>query len=635
MHVRFDPTILAGILLALLAAVPARAAATAVPAEVWPMFQYRPDHNAVFEKPDWNYSWKADIGGASNGGISIVGSTLYIDSFDHYVYALDATSGALRWKRKLPDVLMNVPIVVRGIVIVGTGHSGLLKFSDTFWTSGRPEGDSIFGLDARDGSIRWRFDTVGENMPTGVYVFSGGKPQFIFCGGDDHVYSLDPSTGTLIWEKRTLGISGMAALNLVDGQVVGETTLSDAGFFQAQASPGNVANYFNWTWLVDPAKGGQFTWQMPVGVGDASPLVSAGKVFVQGFRLVRPVGRAAAELSRTEGWANLGNSIKTRWATVVSALDARTGARLWSFVGGAGYNDTTGSAAFTSDATFLNGVVYEPLAFSRKLSAFAAGTGRMLWTIPTHGAIKTSPVVKDGYLYVGDAEGFFYVIQINDGHVVHEFHFAGGPSSRGFAKSPAIIVGNTLYVSHDRYVYALPVSDLNRGSGVPSVVNCIGEQVECEFPHAVPNGSGAWHDVEGGLSSSAYRLAPGGAITISAKIAKELSSGLASISLVTSNGYGYYLQSYGSGTSLALDRNGVGSILGSRKMALPGDKRFHSYKLTVIRGNPNIILGSIDEMQFAATDASIPVDARFHVVIGTAGPRGLVRDFIVRNGTAQ
>jgi outer membrane protein assembly factor BamB len=429
------------------------------------MFQYTPDHNAVFDQPAWDVSWRADIGKASNGGLSIVGDVLYTDGFDHAVYAIDARTGVRIWRTELDDVLMNVPIVVGGIVIVGTGHAGLLQMSSTFWTSGRPEGDAIFGLDARTGRVIWRFDTVGENMPTGVYLVAGGHPQFVFSGGDDHVYSLDPATGRLLWKQTTLGIDGMASMNVFRGLVIGETTLSDAGFFAAQGSPTHSDRYFNWTWAIDPSNG-QYVWHAPFGVGDASALVGDDTVFVQGFKLVQPTGERAAELSRSIGWDSLANGPDTRWANVVTAIDGVSGTARWSAVSAPGANDTYGSAAFTADSVFSDGIAYEPLPFARELAAFSARDGHIVWKIKTHGSIKTSPVIKDGILYVGDVDGYFYVIRAANGSVLHEIKFDGAPSSRGFAKCPPVIVGNTLYVSNLHYVYALRLSDLQRG--IPS-----------------------------------------------------------------------------------------------------------------------------------------------------------------------
>lgn len=167
-------------LAASLCITPARAANTEVPSQSWTQYQYDAEGNAVFDAPNWSVSWRADIGKRSNGGISLVGSTAYIDSFDHCVYAFDAQTGQKRWRQKLPDVLMNTPLVVSGVVIVGTGTADILEDSSTLWVMGKPTGDAIYGLDAKTGRVLWRFNTVGENMPTGVIVTVKNRSQFVY-----------------------------------------------------------------------------------------------------------------------------------------------------------------------------------------------------------------------------------------------------------------------------------------------------------------------------------------------------------------------------------------------------------------------------------------------------------------------
>ena len=437
------------------------AAARTVPAEVWPMFQYAADHNAVFDQPSWDVSWKADIGDKTNGGLSIVGSTLYVESFDHRVYAIDALTGRVLWRRELPNVVMNTPVVVNGIVIAGTGQATLLDDAPAFWLVGRPQGDAVFGLDAATGDVRWRYDTVGENMPTGAYVLSASGPAFVFANGDDHVYGLNPATGALLWKQKTLGVDGMASLVESDGRVFGIATLGMSGFYEMQRNREAASHYWNWTWSLDPGRGGQYVWSVPGGVCDASPTVGDGLVFVQGFRLFSPRGAAAADRARALFWANLANT-EQRFNIVVTAVVERTGKTVWSYVSNPGPNITTGTSSFTADALFASHVVYEPLPMPKEFAAFDSTTGKLLWKISTINPVKTSPVLKDGLLYFGDTGGHFYVVRARDGHLDRTLAFPGI-----FSKSPPIIVGTTMFIANQHYVYAIKLADIQRGTASP------------------------------------------------------------------------------------------------------------------------------------------------------------------------
>ena len=52
------------------------------------------------------------VGDKINGSFSVVGKTLYVESFDKHLYAIDYTTGKIRWSAPLSDIAMNSPIVV-------------------------------------------------------------------------------------------------------------------------------------------------------------------------------------------------------------------------------------------------------------------------------------------------------------------------------------------------------------------------------------------------------------------------------------------------------------------------------------------------------------------------------------------
>jgi outer membrane protein assembly factor BamB len=428
-----------------------------VPDAVWPMFQYAPDHNAVFDAPDWDVSWKTNIGANTNGGISIVGSTLYIESFDHNIYALDATTGAERWHKLFPNVVMNTPVVADGIVVVGTGTAHVLSDSPTFWIAGTTKGDTVYGLDAATGKLRWYLDTAGEDMPTGIFV-DGSPPQFIFSNGDNHVYSLNFITGKVLWQHPALGVNGMASMVGQGDVVYGQNTLGLSGYFDAQGTP--KAQYWNWTWALD-ARTGEYVWSSPYGLGDSAATLGDGLVFVQGVELEQPSGEAARDMVHKIGWQAMA-SANVMWRLDVTALDERTGRRVWHYLSDPGQSFSGGSATISADSLLAGNVLYEPLPVSRQVAAFDPASGRLLWSFATKYGVKASPVLKDGLLYFGDPLGYFYIVRASDGTLVREIKFPGS-----FAKTPAVIVGKTIFVTNSLYIYAFRLSDFLAGNVTP------------------------------------------------------------------------------------------------------------------------------------------------------------------------
>jgi alcohol dehydrogenase (cytochrome c) len=126
-----------------------------------------------------------------NRGVGLYGDRVYLETLDNHVVALDAKTGKVVWSKALfaPGIgyfMTSAPLIVKGKVIVGTGGGeyGARGF--------------ITALDARSGKILWQFHTTaapgtpgGDTWPPGAYRTGGGNPWI--------TGSYDPQTDTLFW----------------------------------------------------------------------------------------------------------------------------------------------------------------------------------------------------------------------------------------------------------------------------------------------------------------------------------------------------------------------------------------------------------------------------------------------------
>lgn len=116
----------------------------------------------------------------------IDGGVVYIGSGDQHVYALHATTGALKWKFKTGDVVHASPAVANGLVYVGS------------WDS------NFYALDANTGAARWKFatgrDTVAYNQVGIASSAAVVGPNVYFGCRDGFLYVLDARPGTLKWK---------------------------------------------------------------------------------------------------------------------------------------------------------------------------------------------------------------------------------------------------------------------------------------------------------------------------------------------------------------------------------------------------------------------------------------------------
>ena len=116
---------------------------------------------------------------------------VYFGSSDGNIYALDALSGALRWKFKTGDVVHSSPAIADGTLFIGSW--------DRF----------LYALDATSGKEKWRFKT-GDDPDAHNHLGIQSSPAVVdgvvyFGSRDSYAYAIDASTGQQIWKFSTDG----------------------------------------------------------------------------------------------------------------------------------------------------------------------------------------------------------------------------------------------------------------------------------------------------------------------------------------------------------------------------------------------------------------------------------------------
>jgi eukaryotic-like serine/threonine-protein kinase len=173
---------------------------------------------------------------------------VYFGSGDGNVYALDAATGALRWKFATKDVVHASPAVARGTVFVGS------------WDS------YLYALDAATGAQKWRFKS-GEDPTDHNQIGFQSSPavvgDIVYVGcRDAHLYAIDATTGQKKWAISTYGSWVNTTPAVRDGFVYFATV--DSQLFQAaDAKTGKVR-------FKHRAKLGMFS----------SPALAGGRVYI-------------------------------------------------------------------------------------------------------------------------------------------------------------------------------------------------------------------------------------------------------------------------------------------------------------------------------------------------------------------
>lgn len=169
---------------------------------------------------------------------------VYFGSGDGNVYALDAATGALKWKFQTGSVVHASPALADGIVYIGS------------WDS------YFYAIDAVSGKEKWRFKT-GEDPKiynqVGIQSSAAVADGVVYFGcRDSNLYAVDAATGKQKWLFNNKGSWVITSPAVQDGKVYFSTSDSGA-FFVVDAGSGaqiHAAKYI-WPMFSSPAISGK------------------------------------------------------------------------------------------------------------------------------------------------------------------------------------------------------------------------------------------------------------------------------------------------------------------------------------------------------------------------------------------
>ena len=271
---------------------------------------------------------------------ALANGNVYFGGGDGNVYALDATSGSLKWKFQTGDVVHASPAIAKGMVYIGS------------WDS------YFYALDAETGKEKWRFKT-GEDKE--IYNQVGIQSSAVVADGmvyfgcrDSNLYALDAATGEKRWafNNRVMG-------DHLAGGGQWQALLRDFGF-------GHV--------LYRECE-------------DRRAAVLA-QIHLANVLVARICGKHAVH--RVEPGGKL------------FALDATNQEVAWTFETDA--SKQNGPTYTKPDGTLK----YEAVFSDDFYDDVVIGVNKMMMSV---GAILSSPVVVDGVIYVGSADGNLYALK--------------------------------------------------------------------------------------------------------------------------------------------------------------------------------------------------------------------------------
>lgn len=368
---------------------------------------------------------------------------VYVGSDDGNVYAIDAASGRQRWMQRTGGPVSSTPAVAAGKVFA-TSYDGRL-----------------YALDAGDGQVLWKFSSDGERrfearglhgMQPRQQTFSDPFDVFLsspvvvhdtvyFGSGDGHVYAVDAGSGTLRWKFRTGDVvhaspahaDGLIVVGSWDGRLYALDARTGAlrWTFQGGTDPllHNQQGFQSSPAIVDgvvysgsrdahvyaiDARTGQEKWRFATAASwvISSPAVAGGRVYfaTSDSSLVHVVDAASGKpVLQQQGKAYVFSSPAIAGDVMLlgvlngtlEARDRDSGELLWDFQTEA--SRANRGWALTADRR-VNGAMLFPSGWGDALYVQAQRQFSV-------GAVFSSPLVVDGVVYFGSADGWLYAIE--------------------------------------------------------------------------------------------------------------------------------------------------------------------------------------------------------------------------------
>jgi outer membrane protein assembly factor BamB len=417
----------------------------------WPTYLHDPQRTSASDEKILSPSnvgqltklWSFQTNDAIAASAAVVAGTVYVGSWDGYEYALDETTGALKWKTYLGRTIVDkycYPLAI-GVTSSATVQNGVVYVGggDAYW----------YALDAKTGAVLWKVYTGDNSARSGHYNWSS---PLIYNG---YAY---------------IGIASNCDRPLVQGALiqVNLKTHQIAHTFET-VPPGQVGGGIWTSPSIDPATNSIFVssgtetgpdehlaqavlvldaltltlkswWHLPeaVAIGDSdfdtspilftdaksTPLVAsvnkngyvyvfnrnnvgAGPVWKQLIDIAGmcPLCEESSVSSDTIGQGKFfvaaGNSDinGVNYRGSVQAQDPTTGKFLWS-------HGATGPVI--GALVYANGLIID--GAGPDLEVLDAATGTRLYSYETGGPIYASPSLSHGQIFVGSSDGNLYAL---------------------------------------------------------------------------------------------------------------------------------------------------------------------------------------------------------------------------------
>ena len=317
--------------------------------------------------PLWTFACEDEIRSTP----SLADRTLYVASYDHNLYALEATTGKFQWKYATDAGIASSPYWADDRVLVGSDDR------------------VVYCINAQTARIAWTCPTQGR-------VRASPRVQFghVFFGSDDRLmYAVNLQTGRVSWKTETEGPVRSSAAISDDVIYFG----SDDGSVYCVDIRGTVKWRYHTRRPVTSSPALHAESQLlVVGSQDSTVygLDSQSGWVIWRFRTGKPVISSPCIVDDVVYIGSADNC--------VYALEVRTGKLIWKYATEGQVNSSPAVADGCLYVGSVDGSVY----------SLDAKTGSLRWRVRTSGPVISSPIIGDEVVYIGSNDHIVYALPV-------------------------------------------------------------------------------------------------------------------------------------------------------------------------------------------------------------------------------
>jgi len=371
--------------------------------------------------------------------LAMKGDKIVINDADLYAHCLN-TKGEMVWERSLIESFEKNGIRIFNEQIAGGGYyQSKPTAADGMVFFGTPI-RFVYAVDAETGKEIWKFE-LGASI-SGAPTYDNGRIYVGQQGGEEEFYCLDAKTGEMIWTQKTgwdwgsANVSdGMVFVPGIDGYVMGLGAETGAIVWRHRfamsvcsepAVEGDQVIFGSWdNYLIAfDKKTGRVNWQFQGGGTDSGVAIfKDGKIYLKNKCVDAVTGELLWAYEEPGSVFNItpayhdGKVYMSCWhglglggicvEAVVYCLDANTGEKIWTHLGGG-----LSSPVIGAEGNVYFPSIADPYFYCVDAEGNGDGTTTTKWVYKMGNKVEEStPALYKGKAYIMSSDGYVHAIQ--------------------------------------------------------------------------------------------------------------------------------------------------------------------------------------------------------------------------------